>query len=272
VREDLGVPGLGVELLNTVNQKLHPALICVIGTSKMVRPLYSALGYTTGALSQVALFPAVAPINSSVALGVPEAARLPVRPHAEVALHWLEDPQSPTPFATAEIDRMAGQNLPRKSWNYIVRRYLRHPFYEYHVRAVSVAGALCALLVWRKVDSPQGSVLRIVDIVGDADVVALCGVDLRREIEDSGCEYMDLLHWGVSPEALAAGGFISLEDHPQMILPNYFEPFEQRNVQIHIAFWTDPEFTGRKLRLFRADGDQDRPNSPESVRTKKRKA
>ena len=45
-----------------------------------------------------------------------------------------------------------------------------------------------------------------------------------------------------------------------MVLPNYFSPFERRNVEIELAVRVfDPEWEG-PLRLFRADSDQDRPN------------
>lgn len=51
-------------------------------------------------------------------------------------------------------------------------------------------------------------------------------------------------------------GFELLDLDGETIVPNYFEPFEQRNVKIEIAYKTK----GDNYVAFKADSDQDRPN------------
>lgn len=66
------------------------------------------------------------------------------------------------------------------------------------------------------------------------------------------------MHWGIDPRVLAAAGFIRATDAPGLVLPNYFAPFEARNIEIEMAYRV---FDGdTPVRFFRADSDQDRPN------------
>jgi len=271
IRDDAGTPGLGLQLLKTIQRNLTPALICAIGTSQVVRPIYKALGYKVGALSQAALFPVSATLGETVATGVPAIARRTIGEDAGVVIRPVIGESLPDGILIATVNTLSNENLPRKSWNYLLNRYVRHPYYEYEIRTVTSDGHLRAILVWRRVLAPTGYILRIVDVIGDANVLARCGATLRRELVTANCEYMDLMHWGVSSEALRSGGFVSPEDHPELVLPNYFEPFERRNVEIEIAFRIDPKLADKRIFLYRADSDQDRPNQPTALHGKRKK-
>lgn len=271
VRDDAGTPGLGLQLLKTIQRNLSPALICAIGTSQVVRPIYKALGYKVGALSQAALFPVSAPLGETVATGVPEVARRTIDDDKGVDIRPVIGESLPDGISIALVNALSVENLPRKSWEYALNRYVRHPYYDYEIRTVTAEGHLRALLVWRRVLAPTGCILRIVDVIGDANVLARCGAALRRELMTANCEYMDLMHWGVSSDALQSGGFVCPDDHPELVLPNYFEPFERRNVQIEIAYRIDPKLADKRLFLYRADSDQDRPNQSNALDGRKRK-
>lgn len=271
VRDDAGTPGLGIQLLKTIQRNLSPALICAIGTSKVVRPIYKALGYKVGALSQAALFQATAPLGETVATGVPEVARRKIDEDTGVDIRPVIAESLPDGISIASVNTLSIENLPRKSWSYILNRYVRHPYYDYEIRTVTADGHLRAILVWRRVLAPTGHVLRIVDVVGDANVLARCGAALRRELMTASCEYVDLVHWGVASDSLQSAGFVCPDDHPELVLPNYFEPFERRNVQIEIAYRIDPKLADKKLFLYRADSDQDRPNLSNVLVGKKKK-
>ena len=58
---------------------------------------------------------------------------------------------------------------------------------------------------------------------------------------------------GVDSNILQKAGWIKL-DETDNIIPNYFSPYEQINVDIN--YCTSDE----NIVLFRGDGDQDRPN------------
>ena len=46
-------------------------------------------------------------------------------------------------------------------------------------------------------------------------------------------------------------------DEGDIVIPNYFEPFVQKNIAIN--YFTDSQAL-ENLRIYKADGDQDRPN------------
>ena len=112
--------------------------------------------------------------------------------------------------------------------------------------------------MWRRVHANGAHVLRVVDIIGDTSWLADAAHALQREVVLAGAEYLDVMQWGIDPEVLSAAGFVSVGEYPDLILPNYFAPFEQRNIVIELAVnvFTDDA----PVALFRADSDQDRPN------------
>jgi hypothetical protein len=161
------------------------------------------------------------------------------------------------------VDRLAARIIPVKDWQYVQERFLDHPWYRYEVHAVHHRGTMVAVVVWRTVEANGASALRIVDVIGEVDWLADAGTALRDVVVERDAEYIDLVQWGVGPSVLAHGGFVS-PDTPtgEFVLPNYFEPFEPRNVEIEFAYKV---FDGdmRPVHLFRADSDQDRPNLPD---------
>jgi hypothetical protein len=52
-------------------------------------------------------------------------------------------------------------------------------------------------------------------------------------------------------------GFFPLEK--DIIIPHYFEPFLKKNISLDYAYINKTE---ESYTLFKADGDQDRPNLP----------
>ena len=115
--------------------------------------------------------------------------------------------------------------------------------------------------MWRKVSTPMGSILRIVDVFGHVEMLERCGAHLRDILAKSGCDYIDLVGWADYVETLVRGGFVSCNDYHEMVLPAYFSPYEHRNVSIEAVFKCGRNVDVLPVRLHRADSDQDRPNS-----------
>ncbi|MFQ9650174.1 MAG: hypothetical protein ACLRZZ_08080 [Enterocloster sp.] len=72
-------------------------------------------------------------------------------------------------------------------------------------------------------------------------------------LQVNGYEYIDCYQTGVKDEIMNGAGFL-LKDDERTMIPNYFEPYVGKNVDIYY-FCTDGDIT-----LFKGDGDQDRPN------------
>lgn len=264
VREQGAPPGLGLRLLKFLQAELSPRLIAAIGTSKMVRPIYEVLGYEVGELRHSALFHPGRREALRVARGVPASAFEPAVQVPARALELVPIDESASTRLRDAVDRVARVTPPTKSWDYLVQRYLRHPWYRYETHAVRCESEVVAVVVWRAVEAAGARVLRIVDIVGDTAWLGDARFALQQAVVARDAEYVDLVQWGVDESALEGGGFVGTSTHPELVLPNYFSPFEPRNVEIELAFKL-VDGSGSPVQLYRADSDQDRPNLPSEL-------
>lgn len=142
---------------------------------------------------------------------------------------------------------------PMKEAWYFEKRYFNHPIYQYQIYGVGTAKKATTLLVMREVFAEDHKIIRIVDVLGNYDNLQCITQDIDELVMNNNYEYIDFYEHGLSENLLKNAGFTD-RDKTANIIPNYFEPFVQENVDIYF-FSTDPEIV-----LFKADGDQDRPN------------
>ena len=96
-------------------------------------------------------------------------------------------------------------------------------------------------------------IARIVDIIGSSILEEKFNRPIAQFLQKEDIDYIDIV------SNLACGnnsGFIQNDD--SFILPNYFEPFEFRNVELDFAYKSNAK--SGSLSIFRGDSDQDRPN------------
>lgn len=251
VREDMALPGVGLRLLKLIEKTHKPRVIGAIGISDMVGPIYKAFKYTLGQLHHAALFADVSAVGK-IAVNVPDIAFAKV-PKDSATLRPISH------AASAAVSRIATGPGLAKSWTYLQNRFIDHPYYDYTLRGVFCDDVLLSVIVWRKVEVEGDSVLRIVDVIGAPAGLTQVSQALRDEVISAGADYIDILQTGLDEEGLRTAGFVSPNDHKDLILPNFFAPYVASNVTIKLAY-RDFETPDRALTLFRADSDQDRPN------------
>ncbi len=72
-----------------------------------------------------------------------------------------------------------------------------------------------------------------------------------------GAEYLDFYSYGIPLNILKKAGLKNKKKYKKLIIPDYFEPFVNKNINIIIGY---RKFNiNGKVRIFKADGDQDRP-------------
>lgn len=155
-----------------------------------------------------------------------------------------------------DIDAIHNTLNPYKNLCYYRHRYLNHPFYKYLFWGVFTNNMLCAIIVLRRVFVSENSCLRIVDMIGDTDKVYNLSSEFQRILESNNIEYIDCLNHGIEDRFFYKMGFNVLNNNDgSTIIPEYFEPFERKNIPIEYAYISD-----KPLVIFKGDGDQDRPN------------
>ncbi len=142
------------------------------------------------------------------------------------------------------------ERLPYKSRKYIEHRYFNHPIYRYSMYGMGEN----LVLVCREVEANGGKALRIVDVLGDASLIRHSGKALMGLMKDNGYEYIDFMEFGMDEADILAAGFTKLELTGANIIPNYFEPFVQKNIEVLCCASLQPAL------IFKADADQDRPS------------
>lgn len=144
------------------------------------------------------------------------------------------------------------KQVPYKDDWYIKHRYFDHPINKYKVYSIKENQQIKAIMIGREQVYNGVSVLRIVDYIGDYTKF----VDLRGffiEMLDR-YEYIDFYQYGFDEDALTKAGFVERKENDINIIPNYFSPFVQDNIDI----WCNS--TSQECVFFKGDGDQDRPN------------
>lgn len=152
-----------------------------------------------------------------------------------------------------DFDRLY-EHMSVKSKEFLQKRYFEHPIYIYEKWLVRDANEQAtALLFGRVVTANQSKALRIVDYRGDIEEIYKLGGAIQELIEENGYEYADLMVDHLDCEKMKTSGFELLDVDGENIIPNYFEPFVQKNIRNHFQKNGD-------VVIFKADGDQDRPN------------
>jgi hypothetical protein len=164
------------------------------------------------------------------------------------------------------VTRLEGLGLPptphtpHKDLWYLARRYFAFPHLEYDVWSIHEAGRLLAYLVTRTVESGEHGeipVLRIVDFIGEDAVLPRIGGAIDKLMQDVHAEYAECYCAGIPAAVWAAAGFSERKEGDGTIIPNYLTPPLYENTEYYY-FTNQPD----GFVLFKADGDQDRPNLP----------
>lgn len=153
------------------------------------------------------------------------------------------------------------QAVPYKDMWYVNKKFANHPVYDYKIYGICSKDAgeteadYDAAFVVRRQEACGKSCLRIVDYIGDFSAIKDTYnffTGMLEECEDA--EYIDFYCLGMSDSDMADAGFLCIADNDENIIPNYFSPFVQSNIDIWV------HFPVAGVTFTKADGDQDRPN------------
>ncbi|HEG0496232.1 TPA: hypothetical protein SB541_000148 [Campylobacter jejuni] len=143
---------------------------------------------------------------------------------------------------------------PYKSINYIKKRYQQHPFYEYYFQGIYENEVCKGIFIFRKLKINNAICLRIVDYLGS--FIPNCYHQFQKLLLEFNAEYIDLLCYHNQPEQIIQMGFNLKKQEDKDIIPNYFEPFEKKNISVKFAYKTKFD----NYAIFKGDSDQDRPS------------
>ena len=222
------------------------------GLNESTRNIYRYLGFETGNLQHYYM------LNTDCESRIAE-----IRDETELNMDYKESGDVHCLRVVTDGEQFLADYVPEKredkihkSPAYMVRRYFDHPKYQYMVYQLWKEGRKTnSFLIAREQRQDEGTVLRLIDFVGDETLLASVGAPLRQIMRENRYEYTDMYVFGVDDDILCCAGFTKKKKDQANIIPNYFSPFCRKNVNIGI-FW---EKEMHPI-IWKGDGDQDRPS------------
>ena len=142
-----------------------------------------------------------------------------------------------------------------KDIDYLCHRYVNHPRFKYEIREVVSNVKTVGILVFRRLFANDRSCIRVIDVIGAEICLRSAIWSLVKEMQQNGDEYIDLLSWGLDSNQLKEMGFNDCRELVDCVVPEYFSPFSQSNVDR----WLFTNLPETEI-IYKGDGDQDRPN------------
>ena len=245
VRDDAGVPALGLRLIMELKKRYPQRPIAVLGLSEAARKIYRLLGYEVKTLDQLFIHNRNLHKHRLLRGTLPDYRCPPFAGSVEPVSH------KERLFADAnQIEDCRG-----RSASYFIHRYLDNPFSNYQLYRIFLEGQI-AYAVGRVMSANGGRTLRLVDLYGQLPLLGAALVWFERYLQQQELEFMDLYLYSEQNSLLQECGFINRAGcADDVVVPNYFQPFVALNIDLQCAM--ENGFTGP---VFKADGDQERPN------------
>ncbi len=251
-RKDIHVKGLGVSLYYYLKSNIPVETFSILGISEIALSIYKHWNFTTGKIDQY-YYPNK---NASEVISSDRVCNSDECTHVE---GWCLKEIGMDEYVNIDINSELFNSLNKyKSKNYYINRFFTHPIYKYKFFALIFDGCYKTIFISRECEADNIKCLRIVDCIGDITNIGNVRYELEALMQNNNYEYIDLISAGISNSVMQKTGFINRKNNPDTIIPNYFEPFLKKNIDLDFAFKTiDNEISPI---FFKADADQDRPN------------
>jgi len=255
VEENNGNPVLGIQLFNYLENLNGVQNVLSVGINKKTLPIFKYLNIYTNKLNQYVL------INK-------EIKNFKIATVSKNKTKIIKSTKYLDHFDVKKINDICDLdkfdflkykcNIPYKSKDYFIKRYFKHPIYNYDIYAVSHDKNIVSLYVTRVQPYNNSYVIRIVDFIGDQNAMYSFSNYIYKLIIDEMYEYADFYSFGLYSKIITESGFEIVDTQSnELIIPNYFQPFVKKNIPIYF-FANTKEID--KIKLFKGDGDQDRPS------------
>ncbi len=244
---------LGIKmLLYLLKNEQHREVICTGITPDTTKKIYEQIGMSTGLMEHWYRLVkkdsyAIAKVADSVISDYQEH-------NKQISFVQIKCFEELETFLSKYKYDENSEGVPFKSLAYIRKRYFEHPVYNYIIYLIeNETDATMTVVILRLQRFKESGALRLIDCIGDISNLKYVTRELDRIVNENGAEYVDCYETGVSEEIMKSAGWENTREH-ENIIPDYFSPFELRNVNIYYST------SSSRAVLFKGDGDQDRPN------------
>lgn len=241
---------LGLDMLDYVEAEFSPKTVSAIGIDDEVGLLYKLLGFKTKTMNQW-FIPNKDIVDSKLIKGdLPSLSRESGGAAHSLVKCGIEQEN--------ELQIFLSKNKSKRTFKYLVERYLNHPSYKYCIYAIiNASSSIHAVIVGRKVMANGASAFRLTELFHGHGSVLDLSTSLNKMMALNGYEYIDFVEYGFNAQCLLDCGFIECSEN--LFVPHLFEPFFPERYNVKIAFKSKQPFSCTK-----GDSDLDRPNQEET--------
>ena len=252
-RDDIKRKGLGVSLYHYLKETLPIETISILGISEIALSIYKHWNFETGKIEQFFMPNYEICYNLSSGMEQIKKSESNKEDVAELKLYSEEM------YDAIELSAPVFKHINKyKSKEYYKNRFFKHPVYEYKFYGIEQNKEVLAIAIARVCGNDEATCLRIVDYIGSLEALSFVKRQMQQLLQEENREYVDFVEVGLSEKVLSDAGFISRKYYPDIILPNYFEPFCKANIDLDYAYKTVVDDSVQVF--YKADADQDRPN------------
>ena len=148
--------------------------------------------------------------------------------------------------------------IPFKSKNYIIKRYLNHPYFVYNFHEVYRDKSFLGLVISREVKHLTGKALRIIDVLADdkdiSKIINEFAITLTGSYKK--CEYIDVYASNLDMKLLITGNYELISDSHEIVVPDYFSPFEKKILIYFFLTLTSNQFVYLKAMVTKIIQEQ----------------
>lgn len=237
---------LGLMLYDYLIQELKPNRVATAGVNPdTTKTIYEFLGFTFGKMNHYYRLLNkdnynIASINKKIVSSI-------VNNKEEIVFKRINNVDE-----LKQLNLVINKNAFTKDYRFIETKYFNCPKYIYELYLIE-KDSRKLIVVLRKQDVNDSCCYRIVDMLGEYELLKYSTYKLEELANKENCEYIDCYCCGVEKQLFTESGFEDIEDSDN-IIPEYFYPFERRNIDIYYCA------QNRNQVLFKGDGDMDRPN------------
>ena len=246
-------PGTGLLLYNSIINKYVPQFIGTTGFNSNMILFHKWQGFKIGQMNHhVALSPFKKKFNIAL---VPKNLQIRIKKRKKYVNYQKINLKNIDNYVTKKI---YSYQIPNKSNTFIKNRFMKHPIYKYLLYGAIVNNKVQAICVFRIIKKSKIAVIKVVDFIGQNKFFPMFNNLFIDLIKKYSAEYIDFYSYGMKSNYIIKAGFINRKKYQKLIIPEYFEPFVKKNIDLMYGYKTSIKYP--LVRLFKADGDRDRPS------------
>lgn len=244
-------PLLGLKLILYLKKNLNYGNIFCVGINKNVTEVYKFIGFKIDELLHFVAF------NKNC-----KEFKISTPPQKIKSLtfsnNWSFKISKNVPVSLENLFTQTNyiKKIPFKPKEFIIKRYLNHPYFTYNFHEVFENNFFMGLVISREVNYSKRKALRIIDILSEDKKISEIINEFANILNQSHkqYEYVDVYVSNININFLTKRNYNLVSNSSKIIVPDYFSPFIKQNIKIFFC-----SIDSNPICLFKGDGDQDNP-------------